>query len=555
MKQKHNKTDEDVQEAVWREEPKSISVVWIVPIVAIIIGAWLIYQSFNERGPKIKIVFQSAEGVEAEKTVIKYKDIEVGKVTDVTFGKELQTVIVTAELKKNMKPFLSENSRFWVMRARLGLNNVEGLDTLLSGVYIVIDPKKGNKKVKEFKGLEEIPILTSKEKGTSFILKADSIGSIDVGSPIYYKKLKAGSVVSYKLEPDGQSVAIEIFIHNKFEKLITDKTRFWNASGISASIGTNGVDIQTESLTSILVGGLSFDTPKTGIPGKTVKDKHTFKLYANYKDAQSIHYSRELLFWVYFDHTIRGLSVGAPVEFRGVKVGEVVNFSLIEHTDSVKFTIPILIKIEPERFKITGSNTQKGNNVDSDTLKRLVGKGLRAQLQSGSLLTGELFIDLNLHSDVPPATLKKENGYYVLPSIPATMESLKSDVKSLLANLSSIPFKDIGTELNTTIAEIRKELSLTLKDIRLKTLPSVNDTFASTKTLMRSTNKFVKEGNRPMRDLSRLLKSAKKNYTDSNGQVNKKLIKLLNELTKTSRSVKHLTDYLERHPESLIQGK
>ena len=475
--------------------------------------------------------------------------------TDVTFGKELKNVIVTAELKKNMKPFLSENSRFWVMKARLGLNNVEGLDTLLSGVYIVIDPQKGDKKVKKFAGLEEIPILADMNSGKKFTLLADSIGSIHIGSPIYYKRLQAGSVLSYKLEPDGKSVSIEIFIKKEFEKLVTDKTRFWNASGINATFGANGVDIQTESLTSILIGGLAFDALDKTASNTEVENNHQFKLYASYKDAQSLQYSRELYFWVYFDHTIRGLSVGAPIEFRGVKVGEVVDFSLIEHADNSEFTIPIFIKIEPERFQIIGSDVKTENDLNTDTLERLVNNGLRAQLQSGNILTGELFIDLNLHKDVPSVKLKKENGYYVLPSIPATMESLKSDVKSLLSNLSAIPFKDIGTELHSTIAEIRKELNLTLKDLRLKTLPNVNNTILSTKSLIKNSNTFVKSTNTLMQDTSKLVKSTKKHYIDANGQINKKLIKLLNELTKTSRSVKSLTDYLERHPESIIQGK
>ena len=522
--------DDGVEEAVWQEKRRRISTVWIVPIVALVVGAWLMYQTISEKGPTVRITFKSAEGVEADKTLIKYKDIQVGKVTDVTFGKNLQTVIVTAELKKNMEPFLSENSRFWVVKARLSLSEVHGLDTLLSGVYIVMDPQKGGKRVREFKGLDKIPVVKAEEKGSTYILKADDIGSIDVGSPIYYKKLRAGSVASYALEPDGKHVSIKVFIKKPFNKLVTDRTRFWNASGISASIGTDGVEIRTESLTSILAGGLAFEELGTLEEGKRVEKNHQFKLYSSYKKAKKIHYKRELYFWVYFEHTIRGLSIGAPVEFRGVKIGEVVNFSLIGDADSAVFRIPILIKIEPGRFSISGKETGSSDDVDFAILEKLVKKGFRAQLQSGNLLTGELFVDLDFYADTPEVALRKEKGYYIIPTVPATIESMKSDLKTVLDRVSSIPFEEIG-----------KEIDMTMKDIRTTTLPKINASVESTDKLIRDTDRTMNE--------------ARRNYIDSNAQINKKLIKLLEEMTQTSRSIKNLTDYLERHPESLIKGK
>ena len=198
-----------IKEAVWQKKKKGISTVWIVPIVALVIGAWLFFQAMSEKGPEVKIIFKSAAGIQEGKTVIKYKDVEVGKVTGVTFSKDLQSVEVTAELDRNMQPFLSENTRFWVVQAKVGMGEIQGLDTLLSGVYIVIDPQKGEKTVREFEGLDQIPVVTSGEEGRTFMLKADSIGSLDVGSPIYYRQLKAGSVASYKLDPEGKEVDIE----------------------------------------------------------------------------------------------------------------------------------------------------------------------------------------------------------------------------------------------------------------------------------------------------------------------------------------------------------
>jgi paraquat-inducible protein B len=213
-----------------------------------------------------------------------------------------------------------------------------------------------------------------------------------------------------------------------------------------------------------------------------------------------------------------------------VKIGEVVNFSLVGNADSAVFRIPILIKIEPERFSIAGKKTGSNGGVDFAILEKLVKKGFRAQLQSGNLLTGELFVDLDFHKDAPDIALRKEKGYYVIPTVPATMESLKSDIKTVLERVSSIPFEKIGSEIE-----------LAMKDIRTKTLPKINQSVETTDRLIRDTDKTMN--------------AARKNYIDSNAQINKKLIKLLDEMTRTSRSIKNLTDYLERHPESLIKGK
>jgi len=520
----------EIEEAVWRKKRKAISTVWIVPIVALIVGAWLIIHNIREKGPEIQIVFKSAEGVQADKTVLKYKDIEIGKVTNVNFTADLSSVIVTAEMKKNMEPYLTEKSRFWVRKARIGLNQVEGLDTLLSGVYIVMDPQKGKKTLRKFKGLDTVPVVSIDEKGTSYVLKAEDIGSIDIGSPLYYKKLPAGRVSDYKLSEDKKSVEIDIFIKAPFDKLVTEHTRFWNASGISASLSADGVDIHSESLTALLSGGLAFDNFEQGETRHQVQAGHKFVLYKTLKEAKKKHYNRELFFWVYFESSIRGLSIGAPVEFRGVKIGEVMDFSLVGNAHDAHFQIPILIKIEPERFVIVNHEKNATNGVDTAILKKLVDHGLRAQLKSGNLITGELYVDLDMYKDAQKAVLRKENGLYVLPTVPGTIETLKSNLKTVLDHIAAIPFDEIG-----------KEVQDILKDIKSGTIPKLDATIDSTDNVMK--------------DAGDSLQALQKNYLDSNAQINKKMIRLLNEVTKTSRSVKNLTDYLERHPDALLKGK
>ncbi len=521
--------EETVKEAVWQEKKQGISTVWIVPIVALVIGAWLFYQSWSQKGPEIVIDFKSAAGIQAEKTVIKYKDVVVGKVTEVTFNKDLKSVRVKAEIQRNMKPFLSEKTRFWVVQAKLGVGKVQGLDTLLSGVYIVMDPQKGKTFQKEFQGLDQIPVVSSGEKGRTFILKADNIGSLSVGSPIYYKHLKAGSIASYRLDDDGKQVTIEAFVKSPFDRLVNDKTRFFNVSGISLSMNANGVDLETESLVSVLMGGLAFENFIAHGRGRPVHQNHQFKLFKNRKMAKEQQYNRVLFFWVYTDDSVRGLSEGAPVEFKGVKIGEVLHYSLVGDANTAEFRIPILIKIEPERFEVIGRKDVTDNGR-IPMFEKLVQKGLRAQLQTGNLLTGEQFIDLNIYPDAPPAEIRHEYNIYVIPSVPTTMASLKTDFQTVVKRVSAIPFEEIGTHLNNSMAQFDTQ-----------TLPTINQSFEKFETLIAETNA--------------LMAGIRKNYVDSNADINKKMLKLLDEMTRTTRSVKNLTDYLERHPESLLKGK
>ena len=528
---------EEIREALWSSK-RRFSTVWIVPIVALIIGAVLIYQSISQRGPTIQISFKSAAGITAGKSVIKFKDVEVGKVKDIRFNKDLKSVIVTAELSKEMKPYLTDKTRFWVVHARLSADAVEGLDTLLSGAYIGMDPQKGGHPTHTFQGLQNPPVLVDNLRGTTFVLEADDRGSLQQGSPVYYKKLPAGMVTSTRLSSNGKKVLIDIFVRKPYNQLITDTTRFWDSSGIDASIGPDGVEIRTASLTSILSGGVSFDNFEAFGEGKKAEPKHHFVLFKNIKEAKKITYSRELYFWVYFKDSIRGLKEGAPVEFRGVKIGEVVNFFLIGDAKTAQFKIPILIKIEPERFTIRGRDENKSQEVDEKVFANLVAKGFRAQLQSSSLITGDLLIDLNFYPDAKPVKIHKENGLYVIPSVPATLETLKSNLQSILNRVAAIPFEEIGKKIDTILNNLKNQtlpgLNQSVDQVNAKLLPSFD-------RLIESTNKTVEE--------------MRKNYIDTNADIHRKMLMLLDEITRTSRSVRNLTDYLERHPESIIRGK
>ncbi len=534
----HPPGEEYVREAIWSSRRRHFSTVWIVPIVALIIGAVLIYKSVSQKGPTIQITFQSAEGIEAGKSVVKYKDIKVGKVTDIRFNEDLKSVVVTAELNKEMKHYLSEKTRFWIVHARLTAESVEGLDTLLSGSYIGMDPQPGEEELRRFKGLENPPVILDNLKGRIFVLEADDKGSLQIGSPLYYKKLKAGKVIGSHLSADGRRVLIDVFIQEPFSRLVTDATRFWNASGIDAVIGPDGVEIRTASLTAILSGGISFDNFEVFGKGGPVEEKHHFILFKNLKLARKIHYNRELYFWVYFQDSVRGLKEGAPVEFRGVKVGEVVSFFLVGDAKTAEFRIPVLIKIEPERFTIQGVKQKAGSGVDERIFKTLIAKGLRAQLQSSNLLTGALLVNLDFFPDAENIEPKKENGLYVFPSVPGTIASLKANLQSVLQKVASIPFEEIGQKVDALLANLNKE-----------TLPHLTHSVEQFNTeLLPSFTRLIDNSNATVEEM-------RKNYLDTNADIHRNMLKLLDEITRTSRSIRQLTDYLNRHPESLIRGR
>ena len=543
--------EKEIKEAVYSNRKRYFSTVWIVPITALLIGLVLIVKNISERGPTIEIVFKSATGISEDKSVVKYKDIAVGKVKKVRFDEELKSVIVTVELNKEMKPYLSEKTKFWIVHARLTTNSVEGLDTLFSGAYIGMDPRKGSKSVSRFKGLENPPVVLDEVAGKRFILEANDRSSLQPGSPIYYKKINAGSVISYHLSPDAEKVLIDIFIKAPYDKLVRESTRFWNTSGIDATISADGVNIRTESLTSILSGGLAFDNLQNFKKGELAKEYRHFILFKSEKEASKITYKRELYFWVYFKHSIRGLKQGSSVEFRGIKIGEVVDYFLVGNSESGEFELPVLIKIEPERFTIIGKKGE-GNEVNVQVFKKLIDKGFRAQLQSGNLLTGEMFINLEFFEDVPPVKVEKKNGLYVMPTVPATIETLKSDIQTLLNRLSRIPFEEIGENLRESMEIIKN-----------KTLPGIDRAIDSGNRLLNqssdSVTLFRKETlpglNKILGETEKAIEEARRNYLEHNSPTNRELIKMLDDISRMSRSIKELTDYLQRHPESIIRGK
>jgi paraquat-inducible protein B len=543
-----------VPEAIIQHK-KGFSVIWVVPIVAALIGAWLAYQAISQRGPTITISFKSAEGLEAGKTPIKYKDVEVGTVDRIQLSDDLTHVLVTARLVKGMEDHLKVDTRFWIVRARVTASEITGIGTLFAGVHIGMDPGKKDESTRVFHGLENPPPVTMDTAGTYYHLRADQLGYLDVGSPIYFRQIQVGQVVGYAMVADATAVDIQIFVRAPYDDQILTSTRFWNTSGINISIEPEGVKINTESLVAMLIGGVAFETPTNLEAGKPVKSGHIFELYSSREKIAEAAYTNKLHFLVLFDEDVRGLKIGAPVEFRGIKIGEVLDIKLELDREEVSFKIPVLIVIEPDRIALKGERTLSGE----DLLEKLVEKGLRAQLRTASYLTGQLYINLSIYPHALSRTILHTGRYPELPTIPTPIEEITASLSKIINKLERTPFDQIGVDLRDTIRQMK---DLTGSEEISQAMATLNQTVQQLHQFSVNLNSGVMNGiNDTLAQTRKTLEEAQKTLITAAQAINQDsptvydLRQALKELADAARSIRVMADYLERHPDALIYGK
>jgi len=539
-----NPTDDLPEAAV--EEKSGFSLVWLVPLIAALIGGWLVYKALSEKGPTITLSFLTAEGIEAGKTKIKFKDVEVGEVTSVDISPDLERVMLTAELEPGTRPYLTDKSRFWVVRARVAAGKVSGLGTLFSGAYIAIDPDSSGRPTRHFVGLEEPPAVTSYEHGRQFTLRADRLGSLDTGAPVYYHQVKVGEVTGYNLEKNGRGLTVDLFIYDPYPKFVRENSRFWNASGLDFSLTAAGLEVDTQSLVSVILGGVAFNTPDTA--GTPARAGRTFRLYRNREDAQSPTYTEKVRYRVIFKDSANGLVIGAPVQLMGIKIGEVKDIRLEGNLDTFEVRIPVLIEVEPQRIRLSG----KTELDQRQRLEVLVRHGLRAQLETGNLLTGQKYVSLAFHPEATPAEVVQEGPYLVIPSIPTPLGELKASLNELLKKLSRVPMDEIGRELSGTLAGLNQTVnSQQLRSAIADLSATLNETRKLTESLtaqsLPSLNKTLAEVEQTAGSARDLLSTGSPLYTE--------MLRTLRQLSEAARSMRIMADYLQRHPEALISGK
>lgn len=526
-----------------------ISLIWLIPLVAALIGAWLAWKTYTEAGPTITIHFASADGLEAGKTKLRYKNVEIGEVESIELSEDLDGVVVGATLVKDATRFLTAKTRFWVVKARVSASEVSGLGTLLGGAYIGIDPVLDGEPAFEFQGLAVPPVVTTDQPGEHFYLNARELRSVQVGSPVYFRDIQVGEVVSYQLEADTNALSIQIFVRAPHHQRVTTNTRFWNASGLNVSLGASGVAVDTPSLTSLLVGGIAFGSPPRETTGERADPGSHFSLHANRQEAFEQRGPSRSRWLLNFSGSVRGLAVGAPVEFRGIPLGEVVDIHLEMNLDRVAFRIPVLIEIAPERLRISGSaqaliQGQDSQQSDRQLWDSLVAGGLRAQLKTGNLLTGALFIDLDLHDNARPRGVNWDTEPYPeLPTIPTPLEELRNALTAALEKFEQMSFEQMGSDLEESLAALRQtsqEIQTLSASLNNSVIPGLNATLSQTRQTLAVAEGTLSTAGRSLAPDSSLQREAQQ---------------VLRELAAAARSLRTLADYLERHPEALIQGK
>ena len=533
--------------SVSRQKGFRISVVWIIPILAAVVAMGIAIQRIRNAGPTIYITVKVASGIEAGKTFIKYKDVTIGQVTKVELSNDYSQVLVTAEIAKHAAGLIVEDAKFWLVQPTVSLSGVSGLNTLLSGQYIGFQAGKSQKPGRHFTALDVPPVITD-QPGIRLNLTAKTLGSIGNGAPIYYRSLSVGEVEAYTLAADGKSIEATVFINAPYDKYVTSGTRFWNASGIDVSVGANGVEIRTESIVSVLVGGLAFDVPDFEPPGEPVAAGTVFTLYPNRLSAMTQPDAVEKHFVLYFNESLRGLSVGAPVTLFGLTVGRVAEVGLTYDAKSLTVRPRVLITYYPERLSANLSAKDRGvpgidpATLSTETRNRILrhlveDKGLRAQLETGSLITGELYVALEYVPNAPKPNIDWSRDPLELPVASGGLASIEAKLNSILAKVDAMPLGAMGSNVNNALATLNQ----TLKDANA--------------LISRVDAQLVPEGTKTLEALHRAIADADRSFVGKDAPTSQDLHDMLQELTDTARAVRVFVQYLQQHPSALIRGK
>lgn len=513
------------------------SLVWLVPIVALAVGAALVIRAVLSTGPVVTIDFLSANGLRPGKTEVRYKEVVVGRVEAVTLSEKRDHVQATVRLDRSVANIAVEDTRFWVVRPRIDTAGVSGIETLFSGAYIGVDAGESLKEKRHFTGLENPPFVLRGEPGRGFVLRTEDLGSLDVGSPIYYRRNRVGRVVGYTLDPLIDELSVQIFVEAPYDKLVNPQTRFWNASGVEVSINSSGLKVDTQTLASVISGGVSFERPQgtQGLP--PAPDGNRFVLYNDRKAALAPPDGPPLRVRMVFDQTVRGLDIDAPIDFLGMEIGTVKAIRLDYDAKRKRFPVEVEAEIFPTRLGAVREALRREGEDDRrrDTalLQRLVESGLRAQARTGNLLTGQMYVALDFPGKVTKAELDTATAIPAIPTVPGTLSDVQPQIAEIVAKVNKVPFDEIGRNLNETLSQarqtieqLRPEAQASLADVR-RTLQSVQET----------------------------LSRADRHLLEPSAPLQRNAEQTLHDLQRAAQSLRALTDYLQRHPESLLRGK
>ncbi|KKB64234.1 mammalian cell entry protein [Robbsia andropogonis] len=507
-----------------------VSVVWLVPAIAVLIGISMLVHGLMTKGPVITISFRTAAGLTEGKTAVKYKDVTVGTVSSVDLSDGGTHVIAKVALTNSARSLANAETRFWVVRPRIGAGGASGIDTLLSGSYIGVDKGTSSEHQTDFVGLETPPSVINGTPGRSFSLRTDELGSIDVNSPVYYRHIQVGRVASYQLDDDGKHVSLQLFIDAPYDRFVTENTRFWNASGVDISLNATGLKVNTQSLATVVTGGIAFATPDDG----GGSPKPMYFLAKDQQAAMEPPHGPPVHFDLLFAQSLRGLVVGAPVVFSGRELGVVTSVDLDYDASKKRFPTLVGIDVYPKKLgRVLAKLPKFDGAADQQALHFLsiwVQHGLRAQAKAGNLLTGQLYISLDFVQNAAPVSFNPQMQPLYLPTIStAGVDQLEEKLNHVVDKIDKIPFDTIGLQLSANLSS----LDATLKQVNGQLLPETTRTMQQAQGALGNAQQFLSPDSRLQQNINQALE----------------------EVQRSAQSVRSLVDYLNRHPESLLRGR
>lgn len=518
---------------------RRISRIWLIPILVVIVGGWMVYTQWKNQGPLITIELKTASGIEANKTTIKVRDFDVGLVKKIELKPDLDGVLVTARMEASAERLLTEDTQFWVVAPRISFSEVSGLNTLLSGSYIAMTGNATGAGQRNFIALERPPATPPGTPGVHLTLKSDDQFAFKAGDPIIYKGFKVGEFEDAEFNIAERVVYYSAFIESPYHKLITKNTRFWNISGVKLQLRSGGVKVETGSLETLLANGVTFGIPKGIVPGELVKEDATFMVYSGETAASNARYKLSAEYLLLIDETVRGLTEGAPVEYRGIEIGEVVkinaDYQIEGNILDEDHPIPVLINIYPGKVKQQDSlvGLQKVKNTVTSWIER----DLRATLRMGNVLTGGLYVDLHHAKNITPARVEAVNGIEVIPTASNEFTQITQKADAILDKINQLPLNDMVADVRGAVIDMQSaavSLEETSADFD-KTLEDI-DTKALNKNL-----------NQVLTDVSGLLK----NYSEG-GLSSSEIKDTVDALQDTLRSIQPVLLQLNQTPNSFI---
>lgn len=545
--------------------------IWLVPLIAVAIAGWLVTKSISEQGAEISVSLQSAKGLEAGKTPLKYRDVIIGVVERIEIPDEDNGVSVIVSVNQDAEKYLTDTASFWVVAPAIGLEGISGLETLLSGSYLEIDPGSRGNRETNFKGLDRAPVITSTTSGREYLLRSDRLGNVSRGTPVIYRGIRVGKILGRKLSSDRKFVELIAFVESPYDDLVQEGTKFWDAGGINVSVSTDGIELGAASMQALLSGSIEFRTPRDLQATWVAEEGHEFVLYENKKSMKEAKFTEKFTYILYFDGSVSGLEVGASVEFKGMKIGSVKEINLVVDRETADYFLPVVIDIEPQRVKSVGSKDEILSLVEEEknrlqVFKSLIDRGLKGRLKSANFLTGKLIVDLDLFPEKLPRYIAYDDRYPEIPTVPTELEEITTSLTRLVEKIEKLPIEGISNsllgatmgfdrimnsgQLEATIGEYKDlatSVRRTVDGLDKDTLPNINEAVVDMKTALQRVDKTLLSATNFFDKASTILADG--------SPVKYDLSVMMRELAAASRSVRNLAEFLERNPSSLLSGK